>query len=88
MTIILYAIWFVLEIIKYLIIARAIVSFLPLTRENQFIDVLYQVTEPLLTPIRALLFKSSIGRNAMLDLSSLVLFILIIFVQNFIGRFL
>lgn len=71
------------QIMEYAILARVLLSWIPLP-DNQFTRVLYQITEPILGPVRSLLNKSPIGRNSMMDFSPIVAFLLIGFVRNFI----
>ena len=67
-----------LEVIKWALIIRAVLSWIPnISRENPFVALLHQITEPILSPIRALIERSSFGRNSMLDLSPLIAFLLI-----------
>jgi YggT family protein len=67
-----------LYVIELALVVRAVLSWLPnMSRENPFIVLLNQVTEPVLSPIRALVEKSSFGKNSMLDLSPLIAFLLI-----------
>jgi len=69
------ALYYMVQIVEYLILARCIISFLPISRENKFISFLYQVTEPFLAPIRALLAKTPLGGGGfMLDLSPIIAF--------------
>lgn len=67
----------VLSVIEYAILARCLISFLPISRDNQLIHLLYQITEPILAPIRSLIERSPIGRNAMIDFSPLIAFMII-----------
>ncbi len=68
-----------LQIINFLILARVIISWLPIDRGNPIIQFLYQITEPILEPVRTLLEKSSIGGNMMMDFSPFIVLILIDF---------
>ncbi|MGE4284067.1 MAG: YggT family protein [Clostridia bacterium] len=66
-----------LEIISYLIFARVIISWLPMDRHNGIIQFIYQVTEPILAPIRSLISKSSMGGGMGVDFSPIVVWLLI-----------
>lgn len=81
MILIYQAIVWVLKIIQYAIFARVIISWLPISRDNQFIRLLYQITEPILAPVRNIIQKSSFGKNMMIDFSPIIAFFLIGFVQ-------
>lgn len=54
------------------VIARSLMSWFPVSRDNSFVRVLYQVTEPLLDPVRRLL-----PRTGMIDFSAMVVIILL-----------
>lgn len=67
-----------LWVIQWALVIRAILSWIPnLPRDNPIIALLDQITEPILSPIRELIGRSSFGRNSMLDLSPLVVYLLI-----------
>jgi YggT family protein len=66
-----------LEIVGYLIFARVIISWLPINRDNPILQFIYQVTEPILAPIRNLISRSSIGGGMMIDFSPIVAWLLI-----------
>lgn len=76
-----------LEILKYAIIANAILSFLPNLRHNQLVGILYQITEPILSPIRNLLERSAFGRNMMFDISPIIAILLIEVVERIVAGF-
>lgn len=74
------AIDMVLNIFYFALLARILISWLPVSRNNKLVDLLYSVTEPVLAPIRKMLSKSSLMNNSMLsmmDFSPIVAFILI-----------
>lgn len=75
------------NIMEYAVLARVLLSWIPLPN-NQFTRLLYQITEPILGPVRSLLNKSAIGGNSMLDFSPIVAFILIGLVRSIILRLL
>ena len=57
------------EIIYYAIFARIIISWLPISKNNLIFLLAYNVSEPMLLPIRDLLKKTPLGKNSMLDFS-------------------
>ncbi len=59
------------------ILARVLLSWIPLDRDNAFVRIVYEVTEPILGPIRRVL--PSLGG---LDLSPIVALILIQVLQR------
>lgn len=76
----------VLAFIEYAILARVIISWLPVPRDNKIIALLYQITEPILAPIRRIFERSSAGRNMMIDFSPLIAFLLIGVIRNIVVR--
>lgn len=84
---VLYAINWVLRIFEIALIARCVISFLPISIYNKAVDLLYSITEPVLAPIRNMLNRSSFLNNSMLsmiDLSPLIAFLLIDVLRNVI----
>jgi len=85
------AINLVLRVFEFALLARVLISWLPVSRDNKFIDLLYTVTEPVLAPIRNMLSRSSLMKNSMLsmmDFSPIVAFLLIGVLRNVIARIL
>lgn len=80
------ALYYLFEIIQYAIFARILVSWLPIPRDNMLIRLLYQITEPILGPIRAIIQRSSFGRNMMLDFSPIVAFLIIRLIMYLVIR--
>jgi YggT family protein len=76
----------VIEIIELLILVRVFLSWVPNLPDNRYLRLLYQVTEPLLAPIRAMLERSSFGRNTMIDFSPIIVFILLGILKNIVAR--
>ncbi len=66
--------FFVLEIA---IIIRVLLSWLPIGRDNFFVKLVYSITDPLLAPIRNLIYKSPLGGSGMvLDFSPIIAYFL------------
>lgn len=69
----------VLQVYGYVLLARAILSWIPnLDPSNPIVQVLYQVTEPVLEPIRRLI--PPLG--GMMDISIIVAFFAIMILQQ------
>ena len=68
------------NLLEFLILARVILSWIPLGRNNALVQMLYALTEPILSPIRSLLDKSPLG-GMMLDFSAWFAMILLYFIQ-------
>ncbi len=79
-------IYYILEVLKWLILARVLVSWLPMLGihvdpGNPIFRLLYQITDPILVPL------SRYTRVGAFDLSPIIAFFLITFIQNFlVGR--
>ncbi len=71
---------FLLTVYMWIIIGRAVISWVNADPYNPIVRFLYEVTEPLLGRIRRLLPVSFGG----LDLSPVILIILIMFLQSFL----
>ncbi|MBF0483170.1 MAG: YggT family protein [Candidatus Omnitrophica bacterium] len=69
-----------LSIAYWLILIRALISWVSPDPFNPIVQFLYQTTEPILVPIRRMLPMMSI------DLSPIIAFILILFVKEFLVR--
>jgi len=85
--VIISAILWVIRIIQYAIFARVIISWIPIPRDNQIIRLLYQITEPILGPIRNIIQKSAFGRNMMIDFSPIIAFFILGLVQTLVLEF-
>ena len=76
MTILKVAIYYFLQVITYLIFGRAMLSWFIRDPHHPIMRVLISLTEPILTPIRNLLFKFKIGGN-MVDFSPLAALLIV-----------
>jgi YggT family protein len=71
-----------LQVYSYILLARALVSWIPnLDPYNPIVQFLYQITEPVLEPIRRLI--PPVG--GMIDISMLVAFFGIIILQQLLS---
>ncbi len=71
---------YLLTIYTYIIIARALVSWVNPDPYNPIVQFLYKVTEPALAPFRRLTGSYSHG----IDLSPLIVILIIYFLQSFL----
>ncbi len=69
-------IYYFLQVVMYLVFARAMLSWFVRDPKNPLMKLLLTLTEPILGPIRSLLIKLKIGGN-MIDFSPLVALLLI-----------
>ncbi len=78
-----YVLNILLTILYWLILIRAVVSWVNPDPYNPIVQFLYKTTEPILHPIRKILplhFKIGI------DISPLIAFLIIIFIKSFLVR--
>jgi YggT family protein len=70
----------ILNFYMWVIIIRALISWVNPDPYNPVVQLLYKVTEPILNPIRRLIPAYSIG----IDLAPLVVILIIIFLRSFL----
>lgn len=78
------AIYILLNFIQLAIFARVIISWIPIPKDNPIIKLIYQITEPILAPIRGMIERSSFGKNMMFDFSPIVALLLIQVIRSII----
>lgn len=71
----------VLTVLYWLILIRALISWVNPDPYNQIVQFLYKVTEPILYPIRKLL---PLGLRSGIDISPVIAFLAIIFIKSFL----
>jgi YggT family protein len=71
---------FFFSIITWMVLIRVILSWIPHNPKSPLLRILYEVTDPILAPIRRLMPKSGMA----LDFSPIIAIILLGFVQRFI----
>ncbi|MBI4328578.1 MAG: YggT family protein [Chloroflexi bacterium] len=69
------------QVLIFAIVARAILTWFPNTGNNPFVAIVYQVTEPILAPLRRI-----IPRIGMIDISPVVAILLLQLVILVIGQ--
>jgi YggT family protein len=73
--------------LELLILVRCILSWLPMNMNSPFVALIYRLTEPLLAPIRTLLYRSPLGGPGMtLDISPFLLMLILQGVYGLIGK--
>ncbi|NLK39876.1 MAG: YggT family protein [Clostridiales bacterium] len=68
-------------ILQFLMLARALLSWLPLGEDNQIANFLYMVTEPVVMPVRMILERFRWARNMPIDISFFVAMLILILIQ-------
>ncbi len=76
-SIFIYFLWFLV----IAVIARALLSWFPQGRNSQFGRVVFQVTEPIMEPVRRLM-----PRTGMIDFSALIVIVVLQVMIAVIGR--
>ena len=71
------------NILDYAILARCILSWLPIDRNNPVSDLIYSLTEPVLAPVRNMVYRSPIGESMrMIDFSPVIAMLILSGVQQ------
>lgn len=73
------------NLLAWLIVIRALLSWFIKDPRNPIVMLVHGLTEPLLGPVRKLLFKLNVGGNT-LDFSPLLVIILLQIINNLIVR--
>ncbi len=84
MTNVIIALSWVLRAMSTLLVIRAICSWFPQIKQNKLYEILFQLTEPILHPIRLLLNKLNIGKG-MFDFSIIAAYLIIMLLQLLLG---
>ena len=74
------------NILYFLILARVLLSWIPMQPDNKIRQFFYVLTEPLLGPIRSLINKSPLGGGMMVDFSPVIVLFIIQILRNIIIR--
>jgi YggT family protein len=69
------------DIAQTLMLVRAILSWFPNVNGGKFAYFLYELTEPLVEPVRKLLSKANFA-NSMIDISFLITFLVLFLVRD------
>ena len=70
------------QIMNILIIIRVLLSLFNYNANNQYVQLLYRITEPILAPIRNLLSSFNMG----IDISPLIAIFALSIIRNFLIR--
>ena len=74
------------NVLYFLILARVLLSWIPMQPANKIRQFFYALTEPLLGPIRSLINKSPLGGGMMVDFSPVIVLFIIQILRNIIIR--
>ncbi|NLK86826.1 MAG: YggT family protein [Clostridiaceae bacterium] len=64
---------------------RIFVSWIPVNRDNKFVELLYKITEPVLSPVRNLIARIA-GQMLPIDFSPIIVLLLMALLRHFILR--
>ena len=78
------AVSFLFGVASLAVLARALISWFPIPKDNQLVRLLNMITEPILAPIRKLIENSSFGKNIMVDISPIIALLLLEVLKNII----
>ncbi len=75
---------YLLRFVEAILVIRVVISWVPQMANNQFVDLLYKFTEPILKPCRSILSKTPLGKNMMFDVSPIFAFVAIEIIRTII----
>ena len=75
---------FLLSALQFLMLARAILSWFPVSEDTVIVNFLYAVTEPVIMPVRALLERLGWFEGLPIDMSFFFTFMLLSILQMFL----
>ncbi len=75
------------DVLYWAILIRCILSWLPISRNNPFSEIIIGITEPILGPVRRLFYNSPIGGGS-IDFSPIIALVFIRLAERLILRFL
>lgn len=68
-----------------ILLIRAFVSWMPINRDNRLVDLLYKITEPVLSPFRNLIARI-VGQNLPIDFAPVIVLLIMALLRHFILR--
>lgn len=77
---------FIVIALEVMMLARAVVSWLPIDEDHPIINFLYTVTEPVIMPVRALLDYFGWFEGLPIDMAFMITFILLSIVEMLLSR--
>lgn len=75
---------FLVIALQFLMMARAILSWLPMDEDNPVVSFLYSVTEPVIAPVRAIIERFGWFEGLPIDMSFFITFILLSILEMFL----
>jgi YggT family protein len=75
-------------VLYILLLIRILLSWVSAGRSSQLAELVFNLTEPFLAPLRRLVQASPLGGSMQFDFSPLIAFIILSFFQNIVGALL
>ena len=75
---------FLVAVIQFLMLARAIISWLPFEEDHPIVTFLIAVTEPVIMPVRAVVERLGLFEGLPIDMSFFITFILLSILEMFL----
>ena len=75
---------FLIAAIQFLMLARAIISWLPFEEDHPLVNFLVAVTEPVIMPVRAVIERLGLFEGMPIDMSFLITFMLLSILEMFL----
>ncbi len=83
------ALGYFVRFLELMVLIRCILSWIPMRFNNPFVNFINSVTEPMLFPIRKMVYKSPLGGpGMMLDISPVILMLLLDGIYGIAGQLL
>lgn len=80
------AIFMFCNVLYFAIIIRALLSWVT-NKRTGVVEIIYTITDPIINPIREMIYKSPLGGpGMMIDISPIIAIVLIRFVQTIVMR--
>ena len=73
-----------IDVLHIAMFVRAILSWFDPMQEGKLTAFLHTLTEPVIIPVRALLYKLNIGQDTPIDLSFSLTYLILVIVQMFL----
>ncbi|EGT3785471.1 YggT family protein [Clostridioides difficile] len=75
------ALYYLLDIIAWMIVIKSLMTWFPNGRQSKIFDVLENLTEPIEGPIRSIMYKYT---NGPIDFSPLIAIVLLMFLRQLV----
>ena len=75
------ALYYLLDIIAWMIVIKSLMTWFPNGRQSKIFDILENLTEPIEVPIRSIMYKYT---NGPIDFSPLIAIVLLMFLRQLV----